>query len=204
MIGGWALMTKSELPRRFAIAGGAVAFAFAGMWWFINRHGFLLAGPGGSPSEVRQILDGITLVLCPGELLGVFASDMQGWAFPTVIWVIAAGLNAFLYYWVGRAIAATARRRSPGSSNGHQVARTKSRLPKALGGSAGLLVLLYFVLSYWVRGSWSVLLAGHPDGLRLLGPILVGWLLFAGAAAAIFYGVGVVVAAVRRQTHSGS
>ncbi len=95
-------MSRSTLPRRLAALGIAVTFALAGVWWFINTHN-LFAG-------VSSFLEDVTFVLCPPEFpLGFIAMDMSARG-QLVAWIIAAGMNGALYYWLGRGIVALRER----------------------------------------------------------------------------------------------
>ena len=87
-------VTTSKLPRWLAVAGVAVALGLSAVW---------------SAGGYSSFLVGLTLVLCPGSVLGFLAEDM-GWRVQLVTWVVEVAINGVLYYVLGRGIVALQER----------------------------------------------------------------------------------------------
>jgi hypothetical protein len=97
-----------KLPRRLAIIGIIVGFAFmAASWYAYKFDPFHLptaeqAQKMGSFSEpmLLRLFDDLTFLLCPASLLFFFTMDL-GETANCIMWVVVAIINGPIYYGVG-------------------------------------------------------------------------------------------------------
>jgi hypothetical protein len=92
----------SKLPRRLAAIGFAIPWVSLGGGWLVGLFNPVAAM---APSPFWDV----AFALCPAGLLSIACMDCSGWAVPLVLWVIAAGINGLLYYWIGLGIVALVR-----------------------------------------------------------------------------------------------
>ena len=105
-------MIMSKLPQRFALVGVLVGFGWMGLYWFDYNYNPFHLPP---PPPLYNLLEKLMFVLCPGLILQIFTigtSDRLGW----VMWVLAAFLNAPVYYLVGFLFMSITRRGSRASA----------------------------------------------------------------------------------------
>ena len=111
-------MIQSKLPRRLAVVGIVVGFAFMGIWWYIDKYDpFRLPtwqqaqtmGNFSAPPWLR-LIENLTFVLCPGSFLHLLTMDM-GDSMTRLTWVLAALINGLIYFAVGVILAALMRGR---------------------------------------------------------------------------------------------
>jgi hypothetical protein len=101
-------MTKSKVPKRFAIMGLVIGFACMGMWLYIYKynpfHFPLLQSPpipgNYSPPALYDFLENLEFILVPGICLSGFAAR-AGEAGVYVVWIVAISLNFPIYYALG-------------------------------------------------------------------------------------------------------
>lgn len=111
------MLTISKLPRRFAVAGIAVALTFAALYWYdytYNPFHFPTseqAPPNYSAPPLYSFVEKLMFTLCPGLFLQVFTIH-TGELFTVAMWGLAVLINGTIYYCVGLVFAALMKRRS--------------------------------------------------------------------------------------------
>ena len=125
-------MTKSKLPKILAIVGIAIGFAsMAAQWYILTYNPFHLPSANATLSRnytepmIASLVDDVIFGSTPGTFLIFGFEGTAAW----FAWGLAALLNGFIYYWIGRGIVALTRRRE-GSADGPSAGgRATSRLP---------------------------------------------------------------------------
>lgn len=102
-------MRKPRLPKMLAIVGIVIGFAsMAAEWCILTYNPFHLPSANATLSRnytepmIASLVDGIIYGSTPGTFL-IFGFDGSAAWFA---WGLAALLNGFIYYWIGRGIAA--------------------------------------------------------------------------------------------------
>jgi hypothetical protein len=104
-----------NLARRFAVVGVAVGVTIILLWWFdMTFNPFHLptleqAPPNYMQPLARRIMVDSFFVFCPGICLQMFTIGIGGW-FSWVMWILAALLNAPIYYGIGLVIGVLLKR----------------------------------------------------------------------------------------------
>ena len=112
-------MIASKLPRRLAVAGILIGFAFMAVYWLDYKYNFshlptsaeTQVHPGLQAPAWYLVADKLMVILCPGLLLQSVPVDGGVW-FALVLWVLAALFNGPVYYLVGRFFIAILKGRS--------------------------------------------------------------------------------------------
>ncbi len=117
-------MTRSKLPRRFAVLGIAVGLTFAALYWYDYTYNpfhfptWEKAPPNYSAPPVYQFLEKLMFTLCPGLLLQIFTIH-TGTLVTLTMWAFAVLVNGPIYYCAGlilaRLMKVVARREKPGT-----------------------------------------------------------------------------------------
>jgi len=103
-------LIASKLPRRLAIVGVAIGFAFWALWWYdLTYNPFhmptteqLQGHPYDAP-PLYSFLENLMYALFPGlvvRFFGLGAFERHAW----VVWVVAALFNGAIYYCGGLVI----------------------------------------------------------------------------------------------------
>jgi hypothetical protein len=112
-------VTTSKLPRRLAVIGIIVGFAFMTASSYVDKYNpFHLptvaqAERMGSFSEpaLERLFDDLTFALCPGSVLFFFSMDLRD-AASYFMWVVVALINGPIYYCLGLIFVTLTKHRS--------------------------------------------------------------------------------------------
>jgi hypothetical protein len=109
----------SKLPRRLAVSGILIGFAFMAVYWLDYKYNFSHI-PTSAETQVHSglqapawyiVADKLMVILCPGLLLQTIPVD-GGISFALVLWVLAALLNGPIYYCIGLILVSLIKRRN--------------------------------------------------------------------------------------------
>jgi hypothetical protein len=108
---------NSKLPRAFAVTGVIVGLGLMLVWWYVNTydpfHLPTVEQVNKTPESYSapwtyQALETITTFLCPASTINALAIHVPA-AVTFGIWIIAALINAPIYYGVGLLVGAILR-----------------------------------------------------------------------------------------------
>jgi hypothetical protein len=101
---------KSKLPRRFAVAGILVGLSQFALSWCIDAYNvfhlptseqLVHMGNFSTPPLYWFLTSYLPMVTCPAIFPLGFAAMESGRLFATIAWILAALINAPIYYLVG-------------------------------------------------------------------------------------------------------